>query len=254
MKKAFKLIGMVVLAVLVLLGGAALYFNLKGVPTYDTHPPQDLKVEVTPERVARGKKIAASLCNSCHLSEAGKLEGKLFLKGTEGFGTGYAPNITQHPEHGIGSWTDGELYYLLRTGIKRDGKLAFIAMPRSSVVSDEDYYSIIAYLRSDAPEVQPSAKKHPPLKLNLLAKVLMNVAFKPLPFPESPVVAPPLTDAVAHGRYLVNGPLECFNCHSADFTTNDIARPENSKGYLQGGTVFIEHGDTLVSPNITMDP
>ena len=64
------------------------------------------------------------------------------------FGAIYSKNITAHPEFGIGSWTDGQLAYLLRTGIKPDGSFLPI-MARLPHMSDEDVASIIAFLRSD---------------------------------------------------------------------------------------------------------
>ncbi|HEX4334892.1 MAG TPA: hypothetical protein VH062_03200 [Polyangiaceae bacterium] len=59
-----------------------------GIPTYP-HATPVRHVEVTPERVAAGRKIG---------------------------------EITQSRERGIGAWSDGELAYLLRTGVRPDGR------------------------------------------------------------------------------------------------------------------------------------
>src|SRR5687767_15189455 len=54
------------------------------------------------------------------------------------------------------------------------------------------------------------------------------------------------------GRYIVEGPAHCFQCHSEVDWQNPGAQPK--KGKKAAGTVFIEDGmDWLVAPNITPD-
>jgi mono/diheme cytochrome c family protein len=54
------------------------------------------------------------------------------------------------------------------------------------------------------------------------------------------------------GRYLVEGPAHCFQCHSELDWENPGAQPK--KGRKGAGTVFIEDGmDWLIAPNITPD-
>ncbi|MCB9051596.1 MAG: c-type cytochrome [Lewinellaceae bacterium] len=255
MKKALKIVGIALGTVVLLIAAAALYFNIKGIPYYEVNAPE-VTVEPTPERVARGEYIVNQTCVICHLGKDGKLSGTL-MEDDPDFGTWYAPNITQHPEAGIGKYTDGELMYLLRTGIKHDGEFALPFMPRFNLLSDEDVKSIIAYLRSDAPRVQPVGTPPPPNEPTLLAKVVANLAMKPLPYPEAAITAPPRTDEVAYGKYLVNGVMMCFSCHSASFETLDEVTPENSEGYLGGGNRIINPQDrTIAAPsaNITMHP
>ena len=57
MKLLFKILGSLVLIVVIAVGAFLGKVALTGIPSYPTNPP-DLKVEVTPERVARGKVIA----------------------------------------------------------------------------------------------------------------------------------------------------------------------------------------------------
>ncbi|HET7898606.1 MAG TPA: c-type cytochrome, partial [Flavisolibacter sp.] len=48
--------------------------------------------------------------------------------------------------------------------------------------------------------------------------------------------------------------VECYTCHSADFTTDDFNVPENSKGYFGGGNEFkLPDGSVIRSRNLTMD-
>ena len=253
MKKALKIIAVAIGAVALLIAAAAFYFNIKGIPNYEVNAP-DITVDATPERVARGEYLVNQTCVICHMGKDGKLSGTL-MEDDPGFGTWYAANITQHPEAGIGKYTDGELMYLLRTGIKRDGQFAPSFMPRLNLMSDEDLKSVIAYLRSDAPRVQPSEIKQPPHEPTLLAKVVCNLAMKPLPYPEAEITAPSKSDEVAYGKYLADGTMMCYMCHSASFETVDEVVPENSQGYFGGGNMVSNpqnRADGAPSANLTM--
>ena len=255
MKKTVKILGGIVggIVLILLLGAATI--NFSGIPSYETHPP-DLTVEPDSALIAEGKRLAVLVCSNCHQGPSGKLEGKFMSDVPAEFGKVWAPNITHSPQSRLAPYTDGELAYLLRTGIKRDGKYAPPWMPKFPHMSDEDLHSIIAYLRSDARELQPSDKIQPAPEPSFLVKLLCRVAFRPLPYPEASVEAPPITDKVAYGRYLLTSKVECYSCHSADFKTVNIMEPEKSEGYLGGGNTLIspEDGKTeIYSANITMD-
>lgn len=254
MKKTLKILGYTLGGLVLLLLVAASIIAMKPMPTHEVNAP-DLQVDITADRVLEGKRLSMVLCNHCHMSKTGKLEGK-FVGAADGLGDIYPPNITQHPTYGIASYTDGELFYLLRTGIKRDGKLAFPMMFRSLHMADEDIYNVIAYLRSDDPSVQPSEAVHPPFPSNFLVKMLNTLVFEPLPYSGQPVPVPAKEDKIAYGKYLVDGKFICFDCHSPSFETNNHIHPEQSAGYLQGGAPMYMEGmkDTIYSANITMDP
>jgi mono/diheme cytochrome c family protein len=171
------------------------------------------------------------------------------------FGEVYAPNITQHPELGINDYTDGEILYLLRTGIKMDGQYAPPWMPKYPHMSDEDIRSIIAFLRSDHPLVQPSDNDPPSIKPSFFAKFLLTIgAFKPLPFPENRIDPPDTSDKIVFGRYLATAKFECFSCHSAAFKTVNVMQPELSEGYFGGGNrLYNKELKLILSSNLTMD-
>ncbi len=81
-----------------------------------------LEIDSTPERIARGKVLASAICLGCHMDPVTmKVTGRHMSDAPPEFGPIYSNNITRHPQKGIGSWSDGELAYLLRTGITRDG-------------------------------------------------------------------------------------------------------------------------------------
>lgn len=254
MKRFLKITAWVVGILLVIILGFAVFIQIKGIPTYE---PQtvDLKVEVTPERVAQGQKLSAMLCSACHLSEKEqKLSGKQIYDLPKEFGIAYSKNITNDKVKGIGDWTDGEIYTMLRTGVNRDGLYSPPYMPKFPLMSDEDIYSVIAYLRSDLPVVQASNLEPPNSEPSFLTKLLCNFAFKPFPLPEKTIVTPDISDQVAYGKYLVQGQIGCFSCHSADFKTVNDLEPEKSVGYLGGGNPMPDlEGNIIPTANITMD-
>ena len=62
----------------------------------------------------------------------------------------------------------------------------------------------------------------------------------------------PTVARLERGRYLVEGPAHCFQCHSEVDWQNPGAQPKT--GRKGAGTVFIEEGfEWLVAPNITPD-
>lgn len=254
MKKFLKYLLIAVGGIILILGSVALYINMSGLPTYDT-PKIDLKVEVTPQRVERGRKIANMLCRNCHQNPITKqLTGNLMVDLPKEFGDIHSRNITQHPTKGIGSWTDGEIAYLLRTGIRRNGRYAppyMIKLPR---VPDEDIYSIIAYLRSDDPTVKAADVDNIEPKESFLTKILCRVVFKPFEYPQQKIAVPDTNNKYEYGKYLSNDLLGCYECHSADFKTMDDHFPEKSEGYFGGGNAMVDYNQRIIyTSNITPD-
>lgn len=253
MKRFIKIVFLAAGLILLLLAIAAIAIGLRGIPSYPVEVP-DYTVKLTPERVEKGRKMALLLCISCHGNEqTGYLTGKRMLDSPPEFGLAYAPNITRDPIHGIGEWTDGELLYFLRTGIKRDGQYTPPWMPKQPHLSDEDMASLIAFLRSDDRMVQPQPVADQPCEPSFLVKFLSHIAFKPLPMPEEPIPEPDTTDLVIYGRYL-NITLDCFACHSADFKKLNSLEPELSEGYMGGGNaLYNKDGEMILSANLTPD-
>jgi cytochrome c2 len=253
MKRLFKFLFRTLLVLIALVAIAALIIYFRGIPSYEI-TKIDLKVESTPERVQRGQKLAYMLCAGCHKDpETGKMIGKHMKDAPPEFGTIYSANITQDKTYGIGNYTDGELLYLLRTGIKRDGKYAPPYMAKLPNMADEDIYSIIAYLRSNDPSVAATAVADKQSEPSLLTKFLCTVEFEPLPLPKGKIEFPDTTDQVALGRYLAHN-LDCFTCHSADFKTLNILEPEKTPGYFAGGNKPLNmEGKVMLTANITPD-
>lgn len=253
-KRVLKALGWTVLGLAAAAGGAAAYIQITGIPRY-TPEPVSFPVEHTQERAGRGRRTVTRLCASCHQGrETGALTGHAMTDAPGAFGWIHSANITQDPEFGIGKYTDSELAYLLRTGIARDGRYTPPWMLKFPHLADEELREIISFLRSDDPLVRPIRLEAPQSRPSFFTKMLTHVAFRPLPYPDHEIVAPPASDRVAYGRYLVVAKLDCFNCHSKDFATNDDLVPENSRGYLGGGNPMRDRtGGVVYTANLTPD-
>ncbi|HMT28704.1 MAG TPA: cytochrome c, partial [Bacteroidia bacterium] len=146
MKKLLKILGILFLVVGLGVITFAIFINVRGIPKYAVNVPPIPKVEVTPERVERGAKIASMLCQNCHLNrETNSMTGKHMDEIPE-FGIINTKNITNDPEIGIGKWTDAELIYFIRTGINPfTGQFVPPYMPKLVHIADEDMRAIVAY-------------------------------------------------------------------------------------------------------------
>lgn len=254
MKKALKIVGYTLGVLILLLAIGAAWIHFSGIPKYEVKLPDYPQIKPDSTMIAEGKRLASMVCNQCHMAKNGKLEGKYMADVPAMFGKVWSPNITSHPEHGLGRYSNAELAYLLRTGVKRDGRFAPPWMPKFPHLSDDDLRNIIAYLRSDASELAPGDKVQPKSQPSFLAKFLCRVAFKPLPYPEKSILAPPITDQVAYGKYLVTAKVDCYGCHSQSFETTNIMEPEKTPGYLGGGNPLPDlEGNIVVTRNLTPD-
>jgi len=251
MKTVLRFFGILILILLILGISGALYINASGIPNYERNVPE-YHVEITPERVAKGKRLVSMLCANCHMNrESGVLSGKAMTDVPSEFGTAYAPNITQDPEHGIGEYSDADLLYLLRTGVKKNGDYSPPYMPKLPNMADEDMRSIIAFLKSDDQMVRPAAVADKPCEPSFLNKLLCRTAFTPFDLPNGEIPLPDEANPVELGAYLVHN-LDCFPCHSADFKTINFQNPTETPGYMGGGNTPLDlEGNPIVTSNLT---
>lgn len=249
--RRLKKISLTLLATLALLiagGMAYLKFFLP-----DVGPAPQMKVDLTPERVDRGRYLAhhVSMCMDCHSKRdwsrfSGPIaEGTLGMGGetfdqSMGFpGVYYSANITPA---GVGRYTDGELFRVITTGVTKEGKALFPVMPYHYYgrMDEEDIKSIIAYLRTLKPienTVKQSASDFP-----------MNFILNTFPRKASPEKIPPASDQLAYGRYMTNA-SGCMECHTKDNKGQLIAGTE-----FGGGRAFpLPGGATVRSSNISPD-
>jgi cytochrome c553 len=256
MKRTLKFLLFLVLGLVSFVGIILGIVAFRGVPTYEVAIPENLKnlhVEVTPERVARGEKISSMVCGGCHANNDNKLVGRFIPDLPKEFGKAYSLNITQDKEDGIGNWTDGELIYFIKTGIKRNGKYSPI-MPKLPRMADEDLMSIVAYLHSDRLPVQATKGKQPDQEPSLLLKVLTNTVMKPLPYLNTAINVPDSSKMAVFGKYVANDLIACYACHSKDFSKQDQLNPEKSLGFFGGGNPMPDlEGKIIPSSNLTFD-
>lgn len=254
MKKFVRILGWVLLIIVVVLGIGASYIHFSGIPTYAQPEIPDIKVEVTPQKVEQGQKIASMLCMHCHSNKDNQMAGRKLTDIPAAFGDIYSMNITSDEEKGIGNWSDGEIIYFLRTGLRKNGTYAPPYMPKFPLLSDDDIQSIVAWLRSGQHAVKPTREEPPTSEPSFLVKLLTHVAMKPLPYPDKAIENPDTTNQVEWGNYLSNKLYGCYHCHSADFKTNDDLFPEKSVGFYAGGNILINLvGSEIKSLNITPD-
>lgn len=213
--------------------------------------PRDIQVEVTPERVERGRYLfALADCGGCHSPHD---EQKLYMPEIEARrGSGRTiveegeslpiPNITPDRETGIGGWSDGEKMRAIREGIGKDGRALFPMMPYELYrhMSDEDVESLVAYLNTLAP-VKSEVKR---LELPLPVKLLIKGAPRPV---TQPVKTPDRSDPRVYGEYLTTIGV-CEGCH----TPFDRGSFDMSKR-LAGGRRFRFGEYEVVTPNLTPD-
>ncbi len=233
------------LVVLILLGVTYIRFALPNVGA----APKDYKVEITPEKVEHGKYLAyhVMMCVDCHsvrdfsqFSGPPVMEtltaGGLRFDQTMGFpGVFISPNITPY---GIGDWTDGELFRLITTGVRKDGSPIFPVMPYHSygTIDGEDIEAVIAYLRT----LDPVETNHPKSK----ADFPFNLILRTMPKEAKLSKKPDPTDQVRYGAYLVNA-AACSDCHTR-FENGDYVGEK-----FAGGRVFELPDATVTSPNLT---
>jgi cytochrome c2 len=254
MRKFFRVLLLVIVFLIVIIGVFALYIKFRQMPKYKVENIT-MKVEVTPQRIEKGRKLASMLCFSCHYNnETQKFTGRLLSEAPQ-FGEIHSANITKDSIAGIGKLTDGQLIYFIRTGIKPDGEYVPPYMPKLIHIADEDLYSIIAYLHSDDNRVQPDPTPAPKTKQSFLTKFLVTIkAFKPFDYPKEKIPLPDTTNQVAWGRYITLYQYECYACHSKDFATNNYGVPEKSPGFFGGGnTMFQLDGSKISTLNISPD-
>lgn len=254
MKKLLRYTLYLTVLVLVVITGFAAVIHFKGIPSYEAKV-YPIVIESTPEKVLHGKKLATMLCVKCHLNpETNSLTGKFLAESPPIFGKIYSKNITQSNMHGIANWTDAQLVYLLRTGIRPDGSFIPPYMPKFNGMADYDVESIIAWLRSDDPMLAADETVPPASEPSFFTKFLSNIAIKPLPYDGSPRALPDTNNAVEHGKYLATFQLQCFACHSKDFAKVNDLQPELSEGFFGGGNPMTNYdGKVVNTANITMD-
>jgi mono/diheme cytochrome c family protein len=250
MKKAGKIVAYIAILIVVLLIGVVTYVT-QALP--NVGPPEDIKVELTAQRIERGKYLVRNVlqCVDCHSKRdwtkfGGPIDttalgggGELFDAAGAGFpGEVYVPNITPYK---LAGWTDGELFRAITTGQRKSGDAIFPLMPWPyySKLDREDIYDVIAYIRS----LKPVKADYPKSKLDFPLNIIVHTMPKKAELGTRPDPA----DTLKFGAYMVQAGA-CMECHSQDDKGTLLPGLE-----FAGGRAFKINGGTVKSANITPD-
>jgi mono/diheme cytochrome c family protein len=130
------------------------------------------------------------------------------------FGVFYGPNITPHPQAGIGRWSEQDFIRAMRFGVRPDGAHYYPAFPYSSFtrVVDQDLRDLWAYLHSIPQSSRPSQPHE--LRFPFGWRWLLW-GWKFLFFGPGAFVPDPGRSAVLNrGAYLVQALGHCGECHT----------------------------------------
>jgi mono/diheme cytochrome c family protein len=245
--KAIKILGIILLLIFLGVLAAGTYVKV-ALPKAEAAP--ELTIEPTQERLERGEYLAnhVAVCMDCHSKRdwslfSGPMDTEEMGAGGEIFnqemgfpGTFYAKNITPYA---LASWTDGEIFRAITTGVNKDGNALFslMAYHRFGKMDKEDIYSIIAYIRT----LDPVKKDIPEPEIDFPVNILINTMPQPANFEQ----IPDKKDELNYGRYLINV-AGCVDCHSKLDKGTIIEGTE-----FGGGMEFKQPAGTVRSPNIT---
>jgi len=258
-KKAFKIIGIVLGALLALVLVAVVYIELTHKKDFSSVPLPPITASKDPAIIAQGAYVVNALahCQACHQPHDFAHERKM-NPDTLDFGSGYViqagpfgifrpANLSSHPEAGIGKMSDGLLARAIRHGVDRNGGLAPLMSLAVGNMSNEDLTAVVSYLRS----LPPKGNVVPPDEWGFIAKALAG-SFKP--HDEKPIAhVPPGGVSIERGRYLANGPAFCYGCHTAlDMSTFQPVGPRFSGEPTAEPDPF-EPGSEFTVPNLTPD-
>ena len=250
MKKILRIgiITLIALIVFVAIGAAYIYYALPNIKA-----PENLKVELTPDRIERGRFLANNVmgCLGCHAERDYKKFAGPVIRETMGIGGErwdetkgfpgelYAPNLT--PYH-LGDWTDGELFRAITSGVNRDGKALFPIMPyhQYGKLQKENIFDVIAYLRT----LEPVEKDIPPKKISFPLNFIQNM----IPTEGTHHLKPDPENPVLQGEYLITACV-CFDCH----TPMEGGQFVEGMDFAGGLEFNLQTGGVARSANITPD-
>lgn len=205
--------------VVVLVGSGGLAYVVFALPRVS--PLADIRVDRTPERIARGEYLTHTMCIDCHSAREWTKYSAPVIPGTEFTGAGeqwnqgnaeipgniWAPNLT--PTH-LGDWTDGEIIRAFTEGVNRKGQPMFPMMPYGEfrLLPTEDVQSIVAYLRTLPARPMPAHAAGYERRLDFPLSLIVHM----IPQKAAPSTVDP-GNKVAYGEFLTRT-HGCESCHS----------------------------------------
>ncbi|MEM7722382.1 MAG: c-type cytochrome [Pseudomonadota bacterium] len=193
--------------------GLALFWGL-------TRPASVSDAEVaglTGDPVAGEQIFWAAGCASCHAGAEAEGEARLILAGGQrfpsDFGTFHAPNISPHPDVGIGGWTLAEFTNALQNGVSPEGRHYYPAFPYTAyrLMERQDIADLYAFMQT-LPAVNTPSLPHEvgfPFSIRRLVGG-WNLLF----LNDDYVLQGDLSPEVERGRYLSEALAHCAECHT----------------------------------------
>lgn len=246
-----KKIVLVVLGVMAL-GIGFFFFRFTVLLPRDILVP-DIELPTSAEEIERGRYLSThvAVCMDCHSTRdwsyfAGPITPGTLGKGGEVFdentglpGLIISKNITPH---GLGDWSDGELFRAITGGLQKDGDALFPLMPYDAyrTMDERDILAIIAYLRT-LDRIENDVPDHRlDFPLNLIVNSIPRAA---------ELTTVNRDDPVEYGEYL-STLAGCTWCHTPINATQQTI-PEQ---LLAGGHEFAMGDYVVRASNISPDP
>ncbi|MCK1274102.1 c-type cytochrome [Bradyrhizobium sp. 61] len=178
-------------------------------------PVPDVKIEATPDQIARGMAVADGFCAACH-SQTGTLTGggDVAKDLPIPIGSFVPANLT--PAGVLKNWSDAEIFRAIRNGIDARGRwLAIMSFTNAGRLSDDDTKAVIAYIRSLP--ASGTQTPDPPDRFSLLGIVMLGAGLLPdaKPVFTGVITAPPKAPTALYGKYLLSY-QDCRECHGRD--------------------------------------
>jgi len=187
-------------------------------------------------------------CAICH-STVGQNDETLLGGGrslNSAFGTFYMPNISSDPQDGIGRLTTAQFIRAVREGVSAHGDNEYPVFPFTSYqhMTANDLRDMFAYIKT-LPPVPGKVRDH---DLKFPFTMRRGVGLWRLAFLDGKPLTPEPQQSVTwnRGRYLVEGPAHCAECHSPRNFMGSIAYGKRFAGGLD------PEGKSYI-PNITPD-
>lgn len=169
--------------------------------------------------LAHGREVFfAGGCTSCHAPAGATGDARLVLSGgaplKSDFGTFHAPNISSHPEAGMGAWTLAEFGDAMTRGVGRAGEHLYPSFPYGSYarMTPKDINDLYGFMKT-LPASDAVAPAHE-LGFPFNQRFVLG-GWKFLYYTDAPrVELADASDMVKRGQYLVEGPGHCGECHT----------------------------------------
>jgi mono/diheme cytochrome c family protein len=189
---------------------------LYGYPALSSIPAYPLRRAARPD-VTNGQMVFnIAGCAACHATvnqnDTRNLGGGRAFNTS--YGTFYAPNISPDRSYGIGTWTENQFVNAVTRGVGKDGDNLYPILPYASYrrMTSKDASDLFAYLKT----LPPSYYSNRPHSIRFPFGIRPLISIWKLLYLSNDELAEVRSKSPSwnRGRYLVEGPGHCAECHS----------------------------------------